>query len=83
MKNENDVIFWRDVPVLIRDKIWHIHKIGGKHHRDFTVTYGEIPGVRFNPVTRIFEAVINYRGNAYAARRRQMYRKGYKRVKSV
>jgi hypothetical protein len=66
---------YRDTDVPIRHKIWHIHKIGGKLHRDFTNDFGDVPVGNFNEITNCFERCINTRGNAYAARRRLSYRK--------
>lgn len=71
---------WKDVPVKIKIKCMHIHKIGKKLHNDFCLTYGDIPiGEITN--TNIVEPTINNRGKAYAARKRLKYRKGYNRVK--
>ena len=72
---------YRDVPVKIRHKCWHIHKLGGKPHRDFTNDYGDIPVAYLNPITKKMEEVVNNRGLAYAARNRQKYRKKYNRRK--
>jgi len=70
-----DVTIYRDVAVPIRHKCWHIHKIGGKVHRDFTNDVGDIPVARSNPDTGLWEQVVNNRGRAYAARKRLKYRK--------
>lgn len=68
--------FWRDVPsVLTKQKIVHIHKIGGKPHKDFTIVEGEIPVICYNKITEKFEDVVNNRGYAYAARKRLKYKK--------
>ena len=53
---------YRDVPVVIENKQ------GVKY-------YGDIPVARYNEITRKFEPVVNPRGYAYGARRRQCYRK--------
>jgi hypothetical protein len=67
------MIFWRDVPVRINHKCWHIHKIGGIFHRDFTKDYGDLPVGRINTVTNRAEAVVNNRGMAYATRNRKKF----------
>jgi len=72
---------YRDVPVKIMHKCWHIHKINGKVHRDFCNDYGDVPVCYVNQTTNKWEDVVNNRGNAYGARKRQMYRKGYKRCR--
>lgn len=74
------MVFYKDVPVPVFHKCWHIHKIGGKYHRDFTKDFGDIPVARINEVTGKMEEVVNLRGNAYAARKRLKYKKVYKRV---
>ncbi len=70
---------WKDVPMLICVKMPHVRKIGGKGYNAFIVTYGDIPVVDFNLQTRKTELVVNNRGKAYAARKRQKYRKRYNR----
>lgn len=92
MKN---CIIWKETNVKIKHKCWHAHKIKGRLHRNFVVDYGDVPvgtvinglghadentGVWVNP-NCLF--VSNPRGRAYAARKRLMYRKGYKRTKYV
>jgi len=78
---------WQDIAVPIRIKSWHIHKIGKRVHRDFTNDYGDVPVATFNDTTKQFEAVVNTRGRAYAARKRLKYRKRkgevYERVLST
>jgi len=74
MKNEGTAI-WKDVPVPIIHKIWHIHKVGKRVHRDFTKDYGDVPVAYFNRITKQFEPCDNPRGNAYAARRRLAFRR--------
>lgn len=55
-------VIYRDVPIIIEDR----------HGRK---DYGDIPVARYNEITGKIEAVDNPRGNAYAARKRQRYRK--------
>lgn len=81
MKNQIETVIWKDVPVIIEHKCWHIHKIGGTVHRDFTRDYGDVPMGRFNAITGKFEECVNTRGNAYGARKRKMYRDKYKTSK--
>jgi len=69
------MVIWQDVPVLVREKIVHIKKIGGKVYRSFCNSYGDLPVMRFNEITNKIEEVVNNRGKAYAARRRKSYRK--------
>jgi len=71
-------MFYKDTRVKIRHKCWHIHKIGGKLHRDFTIDYGDVPVISYNSITNKFEAVVNTRGRAYAARKRLAYRSKHK-----
>lgn len=75
MKDMNDVVFWRDVPVRIYHKIKHIHKLKGKIHKNFTQDFGDIPMFRYNPKSGKYEKVVNFRGYAYAKRRDIKYRK--------
>jgi hypothetical protein len=72
------MVFWKDVAVPIFHKCWHIHKIGGKSHRDFTKDCGDVPVVHINEITGKWEEVVNTRGRAYAARKRLAYRKKLK-----
>ena len=69
---------YKDVPVKIKVKETHIHKIGGIIHRDFCSTFGDIPIAEITDDNKVLP-VDNPRGKAYAARKRQMYRKGYRR----
>lgn len=71
----DEVVIFRECHVQIREKIWHIHKIGKRIHRDFTVDCGDIPVARYNNITGFWEHCVNPRGTAYAARRRLAYRK--------
>lgn len=66
---------YRDVPVPIRHKIWHIHKFGGILHKDFTKDFGDIPIITKNHITGLFELVVNTRGYGYACRNRKCFRK--------
>jgi len=68
------MVIWQDVTVRIRHKIWHVHGVKGRLHRDFTLDYGDIPLWRFNEITNKREICVNTRGRAYGARKRQMYR---------
>jgi len=69
------MVIWKDICIPIITKIWHIHKLKGKLHKDFTKTCGDIPVANFNEITNKFEPVVNNRGRAYAARKRLIYRK--------
>lgn len=69
------MVIWKEVLVPIIHKIWHIHKVGKKLHRDFTKDCGDIPVARFNKITGKLEEVVNPRGRAYATRNRFKYRK--------
>jgi len=69
------MVIWKDVPVLIKDKMVHCKKIGGKIFKSFIIDYGDIPVGRYNDQTGKWEEVENNRGKAYAARKRQKYRR--------
>ncbi len=69
------MVIWKDIDVPIREKVVHVHSIGGKLHRDFCNSYGDLPVARFNEETDKFEDAVNLRGRAYAARKRLKYRK--------
>jgi len=72
------MIIWKDEPsVPIREKCPHIHEIGGKLHNDFCETCGDVPVAEIRDGKII--PVHNPRGKAYAARKRLMYRKKYRR----
>jgi len=73
------MVIWEDLNILVREKVIHIKKIGGKVTRSFCISLGEVPVFRFNEITRKIEQVINNRGRAYAARRRKKYRKNKKK----
>jgi hypothetical protein len=78
-KRKPVVIIWKSVPVLVKQKCWHIHKIGKRRHQDFTVDYGDVPVGRINPFTGRFEECVNTRGLAYAARNRLKYKPNRKK----
>jgi hypothetical protein len=69
------MIIYKDIAVPIREKSWHVHKIGKKIHRDFAEGFGDVPVCRFNDETGMIEDVLNLRGRAYAARKRYMYQR--------
>jgi hypothetical protein len=69
------MIIWKTIPVLFKDKIEHVKKIGGKLFRSFIVDYGDIPHSRYNEVSQSWEEIENKRGNSYAVRKRQKYRR--------
>lgn len=75
LKDKNKMIIWKDVPVRICYKCWHIHKINGTVHRDFTKCYGDVPVAHFNEITKKMEPVVNNRGYGYAKRNDIKYRK--------
>jgi len=77
------MVIWKSVPVIIKEKMQHIRKIGGKLYNSFILDYGDIPVARWNEETKQFEEVDNPRGKAYAARRRLKHRpkKKYRRNK--
>lgn len=65
MKSVN---MWRDVPVKIRRKMWHIRGINKRLRRAFCCIYGDVPIGSYNTKTEKFELCFNSRGNAYALR---------------
>lgn len=75
------MVIYKDTPVRIKHKVWHIHKLTnqrkGKNagHRDFCNDLGDIPAGQINEITNKFEPCINNRGYGYAARNRLKYRK--------
>jgi len=69
------MVIWKDISVLYRAKEIHIKKIGGKVHRAFCLSFGEVPVGNFNEATGKFEACENARGRAYGARKRFCYRR--------
>lgn len=74
----DDLVIYKDVPVRIIHKCWHVHKVCGKCHRDFTKDFGDVPVTRVNPETGNWEEVVNNRGLAYATRNRLMYKSNAK-----
>lgn len=63
------------VPVRVKEHLCRIRRPYGKMHTHrFNDTVGDIPVWAFNPMTSRREAVVNTRGLAYAARKRQAYR---------
>ncbi len=76
------MVIWKDIEVVIEVKEFHIRKIGGRLRRSFVRTFGDVPVVRFNPITHHFEYVVNNRGRAYAARNRRSYRR-IRRIKNA
>lgn len=78
---KNTLTIWIDIPtVKIKHKVWHIHKIGKKSHRDITKDCGDLPVGCINVITNKLEEVVNNRGYGYAARRRMKYRKSKKEL---
>lgn len=75
----NSFVFWRDVPVVVRVKEQHIKKIGGRRFYSFINDYGDIPVFCFNTITQKAMEVQNFRGLAYATRKRLKFKKNKKR----
>lgn len=73
-----DLVVYRDVPVVIRKKVWHTTKPGGRRRRGFCRNLGDIPVASYNSETTKFEEVVNLRGNAYALRNALKYHKKVK-----
>jgi len=76
------MVFYKSVPVIIKVKMAHIRKIGGRSYNSFILDYGDVPGIRLNVITGKGEAVVNNRGYAYACRNRLRYRKNKKLKKN-
>lgn len=68
----------KDISVLYRAKEHHVRKPGGKLYTGFGIFLGDIPVFSINDKNSI-TSVVNNRGRAYAARKRQMYRKNKKK----
>lgn len=68
------MVIWTTVYVPIREKQFHITKLGGRVRNSFINTLGEIPVARYNDISKKIEEVVNTRGLAYGARRRLAYR---------
>ncbi len=66
----SEITFYRDVPVLIREKCGHVIRKGRKYlnRTGFGTFLGDIPVARYNEVTGKMEPVENKRGMAYALR---------------
>jgi len=62
MKAQFEIVIWKDVPVFYKERNGKIYA-------------GDVPIGRFNDITKCFEPCFNHRGFAYAARKRQKYRK--------
>ena len=75
------MVFYKTIPAVIKIKMIHIKKIGGRLYNSIIYDYGEIPGMCYNEITKKFEEVVNHRGNSYATRNRLKFRnkKIYKR----
>jgi hypothetical protein len=58
----HEFVIYQNVPLIIQDE-------QGKK------SYGDVPVIRFNQITKKFEEVINTRGKGYAGRHRMKYRK--------
>lgn len=72
------MVIYIDTNVIIKHKIPHIKKMGGKWYRSFVLDRGELPVARINAITHQCEEVVNTRGMAYAARNRLKYRRNKK-----
>jgi hypothetical protein len=71
------MVIWQDIAVPIIEKQVHVRAIKGAKARrrfSFIKTFGDIPVAIINSVTGKIEPVVNNRGRAYAARRRNAYR---------
>ena len=73
-------VIWKDLPIIVKLKIIHITKIGGKLYNSFILDWGDIPIVTIK-TDGTTEEVVNNRGKAYATRNRQCFRKRYNRQK--
>ena len=71
---DNSIVIYQDAPVIIKTKITHIRKIGGRTYRAFIKDYGDIPVAVINSITGQLMEVENNRGMAYACRNRLRYR---------
>lgn len=74
------MLFKRDTPVLTKQKLIHIRKLGGRVYKRFIIDNGDIPVGQLNRITGKIEPVDNPRGLAYAARNRLKYRKNKKKA---
>lgn len=75
------ITVWKDVPVRIHHKVYHVRKIGKRGRHAFTNDFGDVPVCNYNPDTKVWEDVDNPRGIAYAARRRLKYRPSRKELR--
>lgn len=73
----NNMVIYKSTPAVIRNKSWHIKKIGGRPRKAFCNDLGDIPVANYNEQTKKFEEVVNLRGNAYALRNDMKF---YKKV---
>jgi hypothetical protein len=83
MKNQFEIVVWRDTPVRVKHKTKHIKKykqnyLNGFWYTGFILDYGDLPGGRFNDITGKFEPCVNNRGYGYANRKALKYRKNKK-----
>jgi hypothetical protein len=69
------MVIWKSTPTIVKNKMTHVRKIGGRLYRSFILNYGDIPIAQYNEVTNKWEEVVNHRSNAYAARKRQRYQR--------
>ena len=74
MKN-NSLVIWKSLPIIIEVKMPHIRKIGGRLYSGFCRDYGDVPVVVINSITKQPMEVVNTRGNGYAHRNHQKFRK--------
>lgn len=75
MKNDDNWVIWRDVPIVIQEKGPYFDMKKNRSRFGFYKTLGDIPIAIYNPETKKFESVDNQRGYAYALRRAKRYRK--------
>lgn len=76
---DKPLVVWALTPLKIFSKMWNVAKAGKRPHFSICEDNGDIPVGSFNEQTKQWEPVVNNRGNAYAARNRQKYRKNKKR----
>ena len=69
------MVIYKSIPAIIKVKMEHVRKIGGRLRKSFILDYGDVPVCRMNETTGKMEEVINTRGNAYATRNRLRFRK--------
>ena len=78
MQKNNNLVIWRDTPAIIKHKMEHIRKLGGKLFSGFILDNGDVPIGQFNSITKKFEPCVNTRGIAYATRKRLKFKKNKK-----